>query len=96
MAIVSLKMKSRKKNASVLFGLSHQNYIKILPNSPFRGLPSNGKEAFPKVYGQLGNLCAMFNKPFLCLIATANKSTTRKIVQLLHLKNYKTPQKSQT
>ena len=32
----------------------------------------------------------MFNKPFLCLTATANKSTTKKIVKLLHLKNYKT------
>eukprot|EP00111_Clytia_hemisphaerica_P014279 TCONS_00042057-protein len=55
----------------------------------FRGLPSNQNEAFRKAYGEIGNLRAMYSKKFMCLTATANKKTTRKIVQLLHLRNHK-------
>ncbi|XP_066910197.1 ATP-dependent DNA helicase RecQ-like [Clytia hemisphaerica] len=42
------------------------------------------------MYAKVGNLRAMFNKPFLCLTATANRKTTRKIVKLVQLRNYKT------
>ncbi|XP_066918687.1 ATP-dependent DNA helicase RecQ-like [Clytia hemisphaerica] len=31
----------------------------------------------------------MYSKKFMCLTATANKKTTRKIIQLLHLRNHK-------
>ncbi|XP_066925047.1 probable ATP-dependent DNA helicase RecS [Clytia hemisphaerica] len=53
------------------------------------GLPSTQKQAFRKMYAEVGNLRAIFNKPFLCLTATANKKTTKKIVNMLQLKNYK-------
>eukprot|EP00111_Clytia_hemisphaerica_P020501 TCONS_00060406-protein len=54
------------------------------------GLPSTQKTAFRQMYAKVGNLRAMFNKPFLCLTATANRKTTRKIVKLVQLRNYKT------
>ena len=41
------------------------------------------------MYAEVGNLRAMFNKRFLCLTATANKKSTKKIMKFLQLRNYK-------
>ena len=54
----------------------------------FRGTASCRQAAFRKIYGEIGNLRAIFNnKPFMCL--TANKKTRKSIVTIFQLKSYK-------
>ena len=54
----------------------------------YRGTSSNPPEApFREAFAEIGKLRASFQKPFLCLTATANRKTRFGITSLLHLNN---------
>ena len=61
----------------------------------FRGTSSNPREVpFRRAFAEIGKLRSFFQKPFLCLTATANKKTRRGIRKMLFLKQVKLINKS--